>query len=160
MTLKYIINTILRLHICWRAVLFGGICFLLWLIFSKPLLKIVSIIPYILKKILYGLYLILECPISMLHSKFGSFFGTIDNGLSLISEKGYVFLNKLYDNMKTPKTLFLKQIFIVYLILCAYLLIPMWLHLNEKPFTFWQNSYITNEEKIIQWMENKGWFEN
>ena len=160
MTLKDLINTILRIPVCWRAVLFGGICFLLWLIFSKPLLKILSIIPYILKKILYGLYLILECPISMLHSKFGSFFGTIDSGLSLISEKVYDFFDKLYNNMKNPKTLFFKQIFIAYLILCAYLLIPMWLDLNEKPFTFWQHSYITNEGKIIQWMENNGWFEN
>ena len=40
-----------------RLALIFGIIFLVWLILAKPLLKIFSILPWIIKKIFYCLYI-------------------------------------------------------------------------------------------------------
>ena len=159
MTLNNLISDILSLPVSWRAVIFFGVLFFLWLLFAKSLLKIVSIVPFLIKKIILGLYYIFEFPISALHKYFGGLFGVLDRGLASISKKIYDFIDKLYNKMRFPKTLLKKQLFVVYLFLCAYLLIPMWAHLTEKPFTFWQQKYIENEECIIEWMKDNGWFE-
>ena len=66
-----------------RLALIFGIIFLVWLILAKPLLKIFSILPWIIKKILYCLYILFEIPISILHSNFGGLFGTVDQGYTL-----------------------------------------------------------------------------
>ena len=59
-----------------------------------------------------------------------------------------------------PKTIFGKQCFVAYLILCAYLIIPILAHLNEKPFTFCYRSYIDKETSVVDWMDSKGWFKD
>lgn len=94
----------------------------------------------------------------MLHRKYGNSFGVIDQGLTSISEKICTFMDMLRKKMMHPKTIFGKQFFVVYLILCAYLIIPILAHLNEKPFTFWYQSYIDKETTVIDWMDSKGWF--
>lgn len=43
-----------------RLALIFGIIFLVWLILAKPLLKIFSILPWIIKKIFYCLYFCLK----------------------------------------------------------------------------------------------------
>ena len=142
-----------------RLALIFGIIFLVWLILAKPLLKIFSILPWIIKKIFYCLYMLFEIPISILHSKFGGMFGTVDQGLTLISDKFCTFIDNLYKKMRRPNTIFSKRLLVVYLVLCAYLLVPVFANLTEKPFTFWQNYYVEKETGVIHWMENKGWIE-
>ena len=131
-----------------RLALIFGIIFLVWLILAKPLLKI-----------FYCLYMLFEIPISILHSKFGGMFGTVDQGLTLISDKFCTFIDNLYKKMRRPNTIFSKRLLVVYLVLCAYLLVPVFANLTEKPFTFWQNYYVEKETGVIHWMENKGWIE-
>ena len=61
--------------------------------------------------------------------------------------------------MRRPNTIFSKRLLVVYLVLCAYLLVPVFANLTEKPFTFWQNYYVEKETGVIHWVENKGWIE-
>lgn len=154
-----LVNGILSFPVGIRLALLLSIVFLLWIILSKPVLKILSILPWFFKKIFLGIYILFEIPISILHRKYGNEFGVIDQGLTSISEKICTFMDMLRKKMIYPKTIFGKQFFVVYLILCAYLIIPIFAHLNEKPFTFWQQSYVEKETYVIHWMENKGWFE-
>lgn len=155
-----LIDSILSLPIGVRAALLLSIIFLLWLILTKPILKILSIVPWILKKLFWHIYIFFEIPISMLHRKYGNGFGVIDQGLTSFSEKICNFMDILRKKMIYPKTIFGKQCFVVYLILCAYLIIPIWTHLDEKPFTFWYQSYIDKETSVVDWMDSKGWIKD
>jgi hypothetical protein len=154
-----LINDFLSIPVGGRAAIFTGILLLLWFAFGRLILKLVSILPWILKKIFFGIYLVLEIPVSILHTKFGSIFGKIDQWLTTQTEKVFNFMEAMFRKMNKPKTIHSKWAFVIYLILAAYLLIPISANLTEKRFTFWQKSYVNKETEIIQWMDNKGWFE-
>lgn len=113
----------------------------------------------VIKKIFFGIYLVVEIPVSILHTKFGSIFGKIDQWLTIQTEKVCNFMEKIFRKMNKPKTIRSKWAFVIWLIITAYLLIPISANLTEKPFTFWQKSYVNKEAEIIQWMHNRGWFE-
>lgn len=90
-----LVDVILSFPVGVRVVLLLGIIFLLWLILTKPILKILSILPFFLKKLFWCIYFFLEIPISMLHRKYGNSFGVIDQGLTSISEKICTFMDML-----------------------------------------------------------------
>lgn len=157
--MTYIVKEVLSLPIGGRAAIFFGSVLMIWLIFAKPLLKLLSIVPWIFKKMIWYLYMLLEIPVSISHRKFGGIFGAVDQGITIFFEKIHNFMEKLYQKIHNPNKLFRREIFIIYLILCAYLLIPVWANLTEEPFTFWQSTYEKNEMSIVQWMIEKGWIE-
>ena len=144
------VERFLSLPVGVRAVLFGGFLLLSWLLLARPLLKIFSIVIWLLKKIFLGLYMLLEIPISILHSKLGSVFAGLDQGLTRITEKICTFMDKCCEKMKKPKTTFGMQAFIAYLVVGAYLLIPVAANLTTNSFVFWQQSYIEKEISVIQ----------
>lgn len=154
-----LVNSILSLPVSLRLTILLTIMLLLWLILGRILLKLFSSVPWILKKIFLLIYMLIEIPISSLHRKYGNSFGCIDQGLAFTFKKICSFLGQLLIKMKKPKTILGKQLLVIYLILCAYLLIPLCCNFTEKPFTFWQKSYIEKEKEFIEWMEDKGWFE-
>ena len=90
-----LVDSILSLPIGFRVALLLGIIFLLWLILTKPILKILSIVPWTFKKLFWHIYIFLEIPISILHRKYGNGFGVIDQGLTSISEKVCNFMDIL-----------------------------------------------------------------
>lgn len=154
-----LIDRFLSLPVGGRAAIFVGILFLLWCILGRLILKILSILPWLLKNFFVGIYTVIEIPISILHKKYGSIFGVIDQGLTSITKKVYDLMDSLYLKTKKPHTIYAGWLLIVCLVIVAYLLIPIAANLREKPFTFWQQSYIDKETVAVQWMEDKGWFE-
>ena len=155
----YLINNFLSMPISVRATIFISILFLLWCLFGRIILKFISILLWILKKLFLGIYILFEIPISILHSKFGSIFGIIDQCLTTSAEKVCNFMDKLFRKMNKPKTTYRKHAFIVYFFISAYLLIPTYTNLTEKPFSFLQETYVKKESAIIQWMDDNAWFE-
>jgi hypothetical protein len=152
-----LVEGIFEIPIAWRAVLFFGILFLIWAIFGKLLLKMLSVIPWILNKFFWGLYILLEIPISALHRKFGSSFESTDNGWTTIMEKICVFFDTAVKKMRKPKSIYGGRIFGIYLLIAAYFLIPFWANLTERPFTFWHEAYISREMAVVAWMVDKDW---
>lgn len=144
----------LSLPIGGRATIFTGVLFLLWCIFARPILKILSILLWLLKKFFFGLYMLLEIPMSILHSKFGSVFGQIDQGLTIGTEKVYNFMDKLSKKMIQPKDTYGRKALVIYLVIGAYFLIPIAANLTGKPFTFWQESYIEIERSLLELLDS------
>lgn len=105
------------------------------------------------------MYTIIEIPVSALHKKFGSIFGNIDQGLTSTAEKVYDLMEIIYLKTHKPNKIYVGRAFLVCLILIAYLLIPIAANLKEKPFTFWQQSYVEKETAVVRWMEDRGWLE-
>lgn len=157
--MRDLVEAFLSIPVGGQATMFFGVLFLLWCILGRLLLKLASIFPWLLKKISFGIYMILEFPVSILHSKFGSVFGDIDQGLTTGTEKVCEFMDKLFGKMNKPKTIYGGWAFVIYIVIGAYLLIPISANLTEKPFTFWQESYTEKEVAVIKWMDDKGWFE-
>lgn len=153
------IEAFLSIPVGGRAAIFIGVLFLLWCILGRVILKIASILPWLLKKLFLIIYMLLDIPVSILHSKFGNIFGEIDQGLAKVTEKFCDFTDKLYGKMSKPKAVYNGYVFVAYLVIASYLLIPIAANLTEKPFTFWQESYVKKEAAVIHWMEDKGWFE-
>ena len=151
-----IINYFLLLPIGVRAAIILGILLLLLLIILNPIFKIFSILVWILQKIIIGIYLLLEIPISALHSKFGSIFGIADQGITSGTEKIYIVFEKIYKKAKYSKSMFRKPILACFLVLLIYLLIPVVSGFTNLQFTFWQEYYIEVESNIINWINNNG----
>lgn len=140
-----------------RVTILMGILVFVWCVFGKLILKIVSVLPWLLNKLFLGGYMIIEIPISILHSKYGSVFGKIDQGLTTGTEKACCFMNKLFKKMKNSKNIYTGRVIVLYLVIVAYVLIPYFANLTEKPFTFWQDWYIEKELVVYKWMDDKGW---
>lgn len=153
------VEAFLSIPVGGRAAIFMGVLFLFWYTFARPILKVVSILPWLLKKLFFGIYMLFDIPVSALHSKFGNVFERIDQGLATGTEKVYDFMDKWFGKMNKPKTIHRGWAFLVCLVICVYLLVPIAANLTEKPFTFWRESYIKKEEAVVQWMDNKGWLE-
>jgi hypothetical protein len=149
------ILSFLELPVAVRCTLFLGAVLILYWMFGKLALRVLSFVPWLLKKLFYGLYCLLGVPVSALHRVFGGIFGKIDQGLANVAEWLCAVLDKLYAKMKKPKTMFNGRVFLIFLALGAYLLIPLSLDLNENIFTFWQDSYLSREASVIEFIVSR-----
>jgi hypothetical protein len=157
--MRDIVDGLLLIPVSWRAVLFFGALFFTWLIFGRLILKLLSIVLWLFQKVFIGLYQLLEIPISALHRKFGTSFEIIDQGLTTFAEKVCAFTEMIYGKMKKPESILGGKLFGIYILMCAYFLVPLWANLTEKPFTFWQKAYVKNEASVVSLMERKGWID-
>ena len=146
------IHGFLELPVAVRCTIFLGIVLILYWMLGKLALHILSLVPWLLKKLFYGLYCLLGIPVSALHRAFGGVFGKIDQGLATAAEWLCSVCDKLHAKMKKPKTMFNGRAFLIYIALGAYLLIPLGLELNEGIFTFWQESYLSKEASVLKFI--------
>jgi hypothetical protein len=146
------ILSFLELPVAVRCTLFLGVVLILYWIFGKLALRLLSLVPWLLKKLFYGLYCLIGITVSALHRVFGGIFGKIDQGLANAAERLCSFCDKFNEKMKKPKTMFNGRAFLIFLALGAYLIIPLILELNENIFTFWQESYLSREASVIEFI--------
>lgn len=146
-------------HINIRFAITLGVIVILWIVFAKLLLKALSVIPLLIKRILIWLYLLIEIPIGALHHSLGEVFGSIDEKLASFSDKATSFLEEMQNKMVNPNTIGAKKVCTVYIIILAYLIISMWANLSGKPFTFWREKYLVYETKVIDFIDSSGWIE-
>ena len=132
---------------------------MMWGMFGRFLLTIISVIPYLLGRIILVIYLLIETPISALHKTFGSAFSGIDQGLANRFDKLYANIEKCYRILHKPQKTYGGTAFLLYIIVSIYLIIPSIIGLNEKPFAFWQGFYLNTEQKIVESLTEKGWFD-
>lgn len=155
--MREIVNAFFSLPVSERVAILVGIAFLLWCFLARPILKIASIAPWLLKKILLLLYMLIEFPVSWLHRIFGGIFGGIDRGLATVTEKICNVLDMLFRKMYKPETIYGGWAFLLCLVIVGYLLIPMKANQTDKFFVFWQNSYLQKEREAYWWLHNQGW---
>ena len=156
--MRNLLDAFLYLPIGIRAAIVSFTVFLLYWIFAGLVLRIFSIIPWLLLKLTQGLYQLLEIPVSALHKLFGSAFAWLDRGLTRYAESTCGFFERLHNRMRHPKTVFRGTAFLVTLVLCAYFLIPVFADLTERPFVFWQDAFVERQDSIIVWLEDRGAF--
>lgn len=144
----------LELPVGIRVIIVLGIILVLYSIFGGLLYNLLSIIPFILHKLVYGLYLLIEIPISVLHKSFGGICSDIAQSIAFGFSKICSLFNKFYNVLHKPKTIYKKQAFFIYLIFTTYFLMPIILDLQLNIFTLWQKSYIMYETKLVSFIES------
>lgn len=122
---------------------------IIWCLFGRLIMKLISIIPYIIKRIIVLIYLLLEIPISALHKIFGQSFYKIDQGLSNWFNNLSSLFERIYKFLYSPKNLYKGKAVVIFLIISAYLIIPSLIGINNRPFTFWNDFYLKIESAII-----------
>lgn len=145
----------------WLRVVF--ILFLLivlfWLVLGKLVLKMLSFIPFLLRKICWLFYLILEMPTAMLHKKYGSIFGKIDNALSHAGEKVDIAVYSWYKSWHFHNKIHVGKLIFVYGLCVAYVVLPSYLNTNNNLLCFGEKTYLHYEEQFFNWVEQHGWYD-
>jgi hypothetical protein len=146
------IYAFMELPVGGRAAIIFGIILLLYLIFARLILRILSLIPFLISKLVYGLYVLLNIPVDALHRAFGGLFGGIDQGLAAGAEGIVSASDKVYTALHKPKKIYGGWAFLIYVILGAYFLLPLVTGLHGSLFSFWQESYFVKERGLIDFI--------
>ena len=152
------IEWFLALPIGVRLTLFLAIMLVIWWIFGRLVLKLLSLIPMLLKHITIIVYFLIELPISFCHKLAGGMFAAIDQGIANLFDNISTGFHKLYLLASKPKA-YRRTAFYIFLVLAIYLTVPHYAGLNEKIFSFWQEEYLRSEQQVVVYINEKGWFE-
>jgi len=155
-----IVNGFLELPIGVRFTIFLALILILYWIFGRLIFKAVGLVLLLIRKLAYGLYLLLEIPIGALHEAVGGVFATIGQGLSNGFGKIHSFLDKGFNAFNKPKTIHGGKAFLVFLLLGAFLIVPYFAGIDSDIFIFWKGVYLEREERVIYFIEGTTWFEN
>lgn len=132
---------------------------LLWLALGKIILKILSVIPFLLRKVCWYIYLILETPVAMLHKKFGSVFGKMDNALSHAGERVDTVMQAWYKAWHFPDKIHFGRLLLIYGVCVIFVVFPSFVNIDNKFLSFGERTYTHYETRFASWMEKKGWYD-
>ena len=148
----------LELPIGVRFTVFLSVLLVLYWFFGRMIYKLLSLIPLLLKKLSYALYLLLEIPVSILHSSVGGVFSTIGQGMSTVFGKVHSSLDRCYNALRSPTTTHGGKAFLIFLLLGVYLIVPNMAGLYTDIFTFWEDAYLEQENRVVTFVEGMDWF--
>jgi len=155
-----IVNAFLDLPVGVRFTIFLAAILIVYWIFARLFFKVIALVLLLLRKLVYGLYMLIELPISALHRIGGGAFFSIDQGLSNLFGKIYNALEKGVKGFNKPKTIHPGKAFFVFLLCGAYLTIPYFAGLYSNVFTFWEDAYLEREGRVVYFIEGTSWFED
>lgn len=144
-----------------RAALALAVIWLVLLLVRVPLLKLLSLIPFLLKWMFHMTYLLLEWLVSFLHKLLGGMFYRVDNGLAALGKCVAGWLARWYDAWSKPKSLNLYATLVTIAVLACYLcvIVPPVLHMEKGR---WQtkgwSAYLWGEYSFVEWMVDQGWY--
>lgn len=138
-----------------RVLVFLALLFLIWWRLGKPILWILSIVPYIFGKLFSVIYYIIEVPIDMLHKKFGAIFYKVDNGLAYIGSKIISFFEKWYRYWHEQYKFHLGSTILVFFICYSIIVMPSWIRFENELLSKGKELYLSGENACIEYFEIK-----
>lgn len=144
-----------------RAALVLGSVLLVLLLVRVPLLKLLSLIPLLLKWIFRAVYLLLEWLISLLHKLLGGMFYRVDNALASFGGRVDGWLERWYRawNKSNAWNPYSALVAIAVLACYLYIILPPMLRMEEN---CWQTRgwsvYLSAEDTFVKWMADRGWY--
>lgn len=141
------------------AVLIGLFIIFFWWFLGKAIIRLASVLPYLLRVVFKGVYLLIEVPICWIHDRVGSFFYSIDNGLAGGGKKIDSFLGRWYTCWRNPKSRHIFLSIAIYCVLLFWICIPA--HTDEVDVQSFsgQGVYLCAENKLMHWLETHNLFE-
>lgn len=144
-----------------RAALVLAAIWLVLLLVRIPLLKLLSLIPFLLKQMFRLLYLLLEWLVSFPHKLLGGMFYRVDNSLAAFGKHVDGWLERWYGGWNKSKSgnpyITLVTIGVLACYLCV--ILPPMLHEDERN---WQakgwSTYLRAEDVFVGWLADQGWY--
>lgn len=142
-----------------RVILLLGILLLIWLLFGKVIFRLLSIIPFLLRKIFLVLYMLIEWPLASLHKRLGGKFYHIDNRFAAIGKKIDCYLHSWYQMWRRPQKRYAGIAIIVYILCLACIISPSYIHIKAGSWlNFGQTVYLRAETSAVAKLESYGWY--
>ena len=133
--------------------------FVFWRILWRPILWVLSIVPYILKVVYRYFFLLLEMPVAALHKKFGERFHGIDNQLSKVGEKIDDKLDYWYETWHSPNKYHFVRTLLFYCVCVIYILMPLFIKTDNLILNFGERIYSSCESFLISQFQKQSWYE-
>lgn len=143
-----------------RAALVLGLFLLIILLVRVPLLKLLSLIPFLLKWMFRAVYLLLEWLVSLLHKLLGGTFYRVGNGLATFGKRVDGGLERWYGAWNKSKSWNPYSALVTTAVLACYLFIilPSALHMDEGWLTTGWSAYLRAEDAFAGWIEDQDWY--
>ena len=155
------LNDFLSWPLWGRAAFVMGSLLLVLLIIRIPLLKIISLLPFLLKQVFRLIYLLLEWLVAVLHRLLGGAFYRVDNGLAAFGEQMDARLGRWYGAWHSPKSWrpYAALTFAAFTLCYLFIVIPPTLQIEEGG---WQtkgwSAYLWAEDTFVGWLEEQSWY--
>ncbi len=157
--MNLIIESFISLPFFWRVtILLFFIIFVIWRIFGKWILWILSIIPFALQGFFRAIYWLLEIPVAALHKKLGICFYKIDNLLSQFGKKIDSVLLRWNKAWRLPKKICLWKSLFVYVVCVVVITLPSLIKVETDIYRKGECIYLQYESILINWFEKCGWY--
>ena len=157
------LTTYIETFLCWplagrSAFVFFFVVFVLGLLAGKYILRLLSLIPFLLDKLFRGLYILIELPIDFLHRKQGGAFYDVEIVTVNIAEKVDSALIRWHTSWLRAKTPIL-LVFLVYLGVVLFTgVIPSLAGSASAPIAKGGELYLRLESRLIEQAKNQDWY--
>lgn len=157
--MNVLIHSFMSWTLFWRAaILLFFIIVVVWKVFGKRLLWILSIIPFSLQWFFRLIYLLVEAPISLLHKKLGASFYKISNGLSQYAERTDSIMERWYNKWHLLERVQLWKALMVYVLCVTLVMLPSLIEVEGNVYRKGETVYLHCEAALISWFEEHGWY--
>lgn len=143
-----------NLQIWMRAAIVLFIVILLWKMFGKIVLWILSIIPFLIKNIFRLFFVIMELPVAAFHKIFGSILYNVDNSLSAVGEKIDSVLEHWYTTWHSCEKINFGKCFLVYIVCVVFVALPSFVTLDNQIIKKGELLYIQVETFALDALKN------
>lgn len=144
-----------------RAAIISGIVLLLLLLLHTPILKILSLIPFLLKWVFREVYLLLEWSVSVLHKLLGGTVYSVGNGLAACGRKIDTGLEHWYQAWHMPKSWWKYAFVVTAVCTMCYLSViaPIFFHVEHSSWAAkgW-TVYLHAESTLTDFFEEHSWY--
>lgn len=133
--------------------------FVIWKLLGSKILWILSFIPFLVRKISLGLYVLIQEVLHILHKRIGWIFGTADrefvNVGKGIDERIGIWHNK-WKTASKPKW---KSCLLAYIIGCVIIIVPSYLKIDSKIIKAGENGFLLCEEIFQKQIAKSEWYD-
>lgn len=136
------------------------IVFIVWYLGRKIILRILSIIPFLVKKLFIGFYLFIDTILSALHKKVGWIFIVADERFGEVCEKIDCKIGKWHTKWRNAQKAKIKECFLVYIISCLIIIVPSYVATNNKIIKAGENTYLMLEEFVMKYIKESKWYDS
>lgn len=134
-----------------RVALLLAIIWLFWLFLGRLIIRGMSLLPYCLRKVLLAIYLLIDYPISMLHSKVAGLFVRIDTAWTAMMSKLCSGLQLWYMVWRHPQKHYSFRVFLLLGIVFIWIVLPSFVNMQSSIVRQAEGTYI----QIEQWVTEK-----
>ena len=148
-----IANGLLGLPLWLRVALELLIFILLWRVFGKGILWILSAIPFLLDKLFILVFRIIELPIAVFHKKWGAGLHKVENGMSRLGETLDNVFMKWYSSWHGKYHFRWKRGMIVCISCWCIIVLPSLFSVHNNMLRAGEKLYLFAENKGVEWLE-------